>query len=256
MRRPAASTSSTPTCSASRSTSRRSRSWRRRSRPRETVLVRAGDAPSATPARSASRGRRAIGSRLPNDRLTAQFDDDSTLRLTPELVGPSKTHSRGVIGEGVDLTLVHTNRVRRNTLLYHLTKHLLEKHWRDPNEDPRLYLFGRADADGAPVARRASGVRGRNLPRATDVPRTGGHGVPADHRRHSRGAPRQPADDRRARCLQPGRFDPSRAVRDVEDDPVGDGRGPLPRQLGRLRQRLGKRSSAASPRRIRACGRT
>ncbi len=109
--------------------------------PRETVQVKA-----VTPERDACEIRfpRVQGYRveLPNDRLTAEFDEDSTLRLTPELVGPSQVRNEGVIGEGVDLTLVHTNRLRRNTLLYHLTKHLLEQHWRDPNEDPRLYLFG------------------------------------------------------------------------------------------------------------------
>ena len=32
--------------------------------------------------------------------------------------------------------------MRRATLLYHLTRHLLLTEWRDPNEEPRLYLFG------------------------------------------------------------------------------------------------------------------
>ena len=79
---------------------------------------------------------------LPDDRLTASFDDDSTLKLDPELVGATRNRNEGIIGEGVDLTLVHTNRLRRSTLLFHLTKRLLEVHWRDPNEDPKLYLFG------------------------------------------------------------------------------------------------------------------
>ena len=109
--------------------------------PRETVLVKA-----VTPERDACEIRfpRVQGYRveLPNDRLTAKFDDDSTLRLTPELVGASRVLNEGVIGEGVELTLEHTKQVRRNTVLYHLTKHLLEKHWRDPNDEPRLYLFG------------------------------------------------------------------------------------------------------------------
>ncbi len=109
--------------------------------PRETVLVRA-----VTPERDACEIRfpRVQGYRvtLPDDRLTARFSDDSTLTLDPTLVGPTENRNEGIIGEGVDLKLVHTNRLRRNTLLFHLTKHLLEKHWRDPNEDPKLYLFG------------------------------------------------------------------------------------------------------------------
>ena len=79
---------------------------------------------------------------LPQERLTAKFDDDSTLELTPELVGPSVTRNEGIIGEGVDLTLVHTGDLRRSTLLFHLTKRLLERHWREPDEDPKLTLFG------------------------------------------------------------------------------------------------------------------
>jgi type III restriction enzyme len=79
---------------------------------------------------------------LPEERLTAKFDDDSTLELTPDLVGPSITRNEGIIGEGVDLTLVHTGDLRRSTLLFHLTKRLLEKHWREPDQDPKLTLFG------------------------------------------------------------------------------------------------------------------
>ncbi len=79
---------------------------------------------------------------LPQERLTAKFDDDSTLELTPELVGPSVTRNEGIIGEGVDLTLVHTGDLRRSTLLFHLTQRLLYTKWRDPGEEPKLHLFG------------------------------------------------------------------------------------------------------------------
>ena len=57
-------------------------------------------------------------------------------------MGPSKTLNQGIIGEGVDLDLVHTRALRRSTLLYHLTKRLLETRWRDPGEAPKLHLFG------------------------------------------------------------------------------------------------------------------
>ena len=79
---------------------------------------------------------------LPEERLQAAFDDDSTLVLTPDLVGPSVTRNEGIIGEGVDLNLVHTRDLRRSTLLFHLTKRLLETKWRDPGEEPKLHLFG------------------------------------------------------------------------------------------------------------------
>ena len=109
--------------------------------PRETVQVRA-----VTPERDACEIRfpRVEGYRveLPEDRLSATFDDDSTLVLTPDLVGPSITRNQGIIGEGVDLDLVHTGALRRSTLLFHLTRRLLETRWRDPGEGPKLHLFG------------------------------------------------------------------------------------------------------------------
>ena len=79
---------------------------------------------------------------LPEDRLQAEFNADSTLELTPDLIGPSVTHNEGIIGEGVDLNLVHTNDLRRSTLLFHLTQRLLYTKWRDPDEEPKLHLFG------------------------------------------------------------------------------------------------------------------
>ena len=79
---------------------------------------------------------------LPEERLQASFDQDSTLVITPELVGPTITVNEGIIGEGVDLDLIHTRKIRRSTLLYHLTKRLIERKWRDKNEQPKYYLFG------------------------------------------------------------------------------------------------------------------
>jgi type III restriction enzyme len=79
---------------------------------------------------------------LPDERLTAEFNEDSTLELTPALVGPSITRQSGIIGEGVDLTLVHTGDLRRSTLLFHITKRLIEHTWREPGEEPKIHLFG------------------------------------------------------------------------------------------------------------------
>jgi type III restriction enzyme len=79
---------------------------------------------------------------LPEERLTAEFNDDSTLELTPDLVGATQTLNAGIIGEAVDLNLVHTGDLRRSTLLFHLTKRLVETKWRDPGEEPKLHLFG------------------------------------------------------------------------------------------------------------------
>jgi type III restriction enzyme len=79
---------------------------------------------------------------LPEERLTASFNDDSILELTPDLVGPSITRNSGIIGEGVDLTLEHLADMRQSSVLFEVTKHLLYTKWRDPGEQPKLYLFG------------------------------------------------------------------------------------------------------------------
>lgn len=79
---------------------------------------------------------------LPEERLTATFTADSTLELTPDLVGPSITSNQGIIGKGVELSLEHLDDMRRSTLLFHLTKRLIYTKWRDDGEEPKMHLFG------------------------------------------------------------------------------------------------------------------
>jgi len=109
--------------------------------PRETIQVKA-----VRPDRDHLEIRfpRVAGYRveLPEERLTAEFNDDSILELTPDIVGPSITKNAGIIGEDVDLSLQHLEDVRRSTLLFHLTKRLLYTKWRDHGEEPKLHLFG------------------------------------------------------------------------------------------------------------------
>jgi type III restriction enzyme len=109
--------------------------------PRETIQVKA-----VRPDRDALEIRfpRIAGYRieLPEERLTAEFNDDSVLELMPDLVGATETQNSGIIGERVDLTLVHTGDVRPSQVLYELTSYLVLNKWRDPGEDPKLHLFG------------------------------------------------------------------------------------------------------------------
>ena len=109
--------------------------------PRETIQVHA-----VSPDRDALEIRfpRVEGYRveLPRERLEATFDADSTLVLTPDLVGPSVTRNEGIIGEGVNLSLKHLGDVRQSTLLFHLTQRLLFTKWRDEGGAPKLHLFG------------------------------------------------------------------------------------------------------------------
>jgi type III restriction enzyme len=109
--------------------------------PRETIQVKA-----IIPERDALEIRfpRVEGYRveLPEERLTAEFNEDSILELSPDLVGPSVTRNSGIIGEGVDLSLEHLGDMRPSTLVFHVTQRLLYTKWRDPGEEPKLYLFG------------------------------------------------------------------------------------------------------------------
>jgi type III restriction enzyme len=109
--------------------------------PRETIQVKA-----VRPERDALEIRfpRVEGYRveLPEERLTAEFTEDSVLELSPDLVGPSITKNAGIIGESVDLSLEHLGDMRASTLLFHVTQRLLYTKWRDPGEAPKLHLFG------------------------------------------------------------------------------------------------------------------
>ena len=109
--------------------------------PRETVAVKA-----VLPEREHLEITfpRVVGYRvdLPEERITANYNDDSVLVLTPDLVGPSVTQNAGIIGEAVNMNLEHLEDVRTSTLLYNLTHRLLYTKYRDAGEDPQLHLFG------------------------------------------------------------------------------------------------------------------
>ena len=109
--------------------------------PRETVQVKA-----ISPERDDLEIRfprvEAYRVELPEERLTADFNEDSILELSPDLVGPSITRNSGIIGEGVDLSLDHLGDMRPSALVFNLTHRLLYTKWRDPGEEPKLHLFG------------------------------------------------------------------------------------------------------------------
>lgn len=108
--------------------------------PRETIHVHA-----VSPERDALEIRfpRVAGYRmeLPAKDLDAKFRDDSVLRLTPELIGPTKTLNEAIVGEGVTLDLEHTEATRPSTVVMYLTKCLMEK-WRAPGEATPFNLYG------------------------------------------------------------------------------------------------------------------
>ncbi|WP_043113661.1 BPTD_3080 family restriction endonuclease [Solimonas soli] len=110
-------------------------------KPRETIQVKA-----VRPERDHLEIRfpRVQGYRveMQDEQLTAEFNEDSILELTPDLVGATETRNSGIIGETVDLTLAHTGDVRPSQIVYELTSHLILAKYRDPGEAPKLHLFG------------------------------------------------------------------------------------------------------------------
>jgi type III restriction enzyme len=108
--------------------------------PRKTVHVHA-----VRPERDALEIRfpRVAGYRveMPTERFDAKFTADSTLRLTPELIGPTITENSGIIGERADLTLAFTKEERPSQIVFELTSYLVRNKWA-PGEEPQLHLFG------------------------------------------------------------------------------------------------------------------
>jgi type III restriction enzyme len=86
---------------------------------------------------------RVIGYRidLPEERLQAQFNENSKLVLTPDIVGPGQTLLEGIVGEGVTLTVAEMKDKRPSTISYELAKHLLYSYFRDADGEPKLHLF-------------------------------------------------------------------------------------------------------------------
>jgi type III restriction enzyme len=79
---------------------------------------------------------------LPDERITAEFADDSRFELNPDNVGPCKVRNEGIVGEGVDLAPVVLENRRPSELSFHLAKRLLYTRYRDPDGDPPKHLFG------------------------------------------------------------------------------------------------------------------
>ncbi len=86
---------------------------------------------------------RVVGYRveLPGERVFADFDDDSALVLTPDLVGPTRTTNQGIIGQPVELRPEHLRNTRRQRIVFELARHVLETRLREPGETPRMHLF-------------------------------------------------------------------------------------------------------------------
>jgi type III restriction enzyme len=167
---------------------------------------------------------------LPEERLTAKFTADSVLELTPELVGPTDTTNRAIIGQPINLTVKHLEDMRQSEIIYRLTARLLFQHFRDPGDDPKLYLFGQLkrivrewlDAGYLRCTR-------RDLSGAVDLPGPRRSGLRAHKGGDYRTARRRASGQSGARPVQSGRLNRACPVRYIKDDAVADQPPALPR---------------------------
>lgn len=86
---------------------------------------------------------RVVGYRidLPEEKLQANFNPNSKLVLTPDMVGPGQTLLEGIVGEGVTLTVAEMKDKRPSTVSYELAKYLLYSYFKDADGEPKLHLF-------------------------------------------------------------------------------------------------------------------
>jgi len=70
--------------------------------------------------------------------------------LDPSLVGPSKARLEGIVGEGHDISPDTLDDMRPSTVAMYLSKHLVERYFRDGDAIPPYHLVGKLQ----PITRR------------------------------------------------------------------------------------------------------
>ena len=78
---------------------------------------------------------------LPNAKITAKFNEDHRLELTPDYAESYEVTNSGIIGERIDLSPDTLRDKRVAEVSFCLTKHLLYHSYRDSGEDPKSHLF-------------------------------------------------------------------------------------------------------------------
>ena len=79
---------------------------------------------------------------LPRDVLTAEFNEESTLELTPDLVGATRTTNAGIIGEEADFNLDHLSAKRNTEIAFKLANRIVQRHFTEDGEiaNPALVM--------------------------------------------------------------------------------------------------------------------
>ncbi|WNO53165.1 BPTD_3080 family restriction endonuclease [Stakelama saccharophila] len=78
---------------------------------------------------------------FPRDTIRAEFSEDSTLELTPDLVGATETVNAGIIGEQADLTVEHLKDQRTSTIAFKLAERIVKRRLTDADETPKVGLI-------------------------------------------------------------------------------------------------------------------
>jgi type III restriction enzyme len=78
---------------------------------------------------------------LPAENLSASFNEDSRLVLTPREVGPCEVRMEPIVGEGITLTPDAIAAIRPSEISYRLAKEILYSRFRDEDGFPRQHLF-------------------------------------------------------------------------------------------------------------------
>jgi type III restriction enzyme len=78
---------------------------------------------------------------MPEERIEAEFTEDSKLVIDPSSIGPTRVLMEGIVGQGVELNANVLEDVRPSTIVYNLAKRLMERHFRDHGEPLPVNLF-------------------------------------------------------------------------------------------------------------------
>ena len=87
---------------------------------------------------------RVIGYRvdLPQERLTAKFNEESSYVIDHDEIGASQTDMSGIVGESHILSLKRAQNQRHSTIIFELAKNVLNWHFTDKDGEPKYHLFG------------------------------------------------------------------------------------------------------------------
>jgi type III restriction enzyme len=83
---------------------------------------------------------------LPEERLRADYNENSRLVLDPEKVGPCTVLMEGIVGEGVELNADVLNDIRPSTIAFNIAKRLIQTKFLDADQDWPAHLYGQAVA--------------------------------------------------------------------------------------------------------------